>query len=579
MKTLQSASCNPFRLVLAILFFFSASATAAQQIAPFSQHPAHSLPQEGIYLVFPFENVAAPARLDWIGEGLEELTIQRLSAAGQQVYSRRGRLDDMDRYGLPASAKLSRATMLHIAQELDADFVVYGNFNSDGKDLTVNARVMRVSPTGLLPVVQESGALESLMDLHTRLVWRLLETCDAKFPASLPEFAKLQRPLQLAAFEQYIRGLLANEDVVRLRDLKEAARLEPDWPDPAFALGQFYVHRSDCYSALLWLAKVPPTHDRSVEANFSVGVCRLRLDQPEKAEQAFAALQEDLRHNLVSGADLPEILNNLALARARLGDAAAARTALSRASDIDPDDDDYPFNLGLLALRANDLVAATTHFREAVHREPDNPEDRAFLIYTLEKAKKKSEAAEERQSALEALGSTGLPVVKLEAKKDAPSKYERVKQELDTTTLRLELRGPDALPSPSAEAAPPADTPASRVRLGRLDLAAGHLDAAEKEFRAALLADPSNASAHQEIAEIYRRRGKLEDAIQELQMSLAARDSAAVRTTLARIFLEQKKPELARAEVEKAVKLAPNYPAAKELLEHLQQSKPTGGKK
>jgi Tfp pilus assembly protein PilF len=303
------------------------------------------------------------------------------------------------------------------------------------------------------------------------------------------------------------------------------------------------------------------------------------LDQPEKAEQAFAALQEDLRHNLVSGADLPEILNNLALARARLGDAAAARTALSRASDIDPDEDDYPFNLGLLALRANDLAAAATHFREAVHREPDNPEDRAFLIYTLEKAKKKSEAAEERQSALEALGPTGLPVIKLEAKKDAASKYERIKPELDTTTLRLELRGPDALPSPSAEAAPPADTPAAHVRFGRLDLAAGHLDAAEKEFRAALLADPNNASAHQEIAEIYRRRGKLEDAIQELQMSLAARDSAAVRTTLARIYLEQKKPELARAEVEKAVKLAPNYLAARELLEHLQQSKPTGGKK
>ena len=57
------------------------------------------------------------------------------------------------------------------------------------------------------------------------------------------------------------------------------------------------------------------------------------------------------------------------------------------------------------------------------------------------------------------------------------------------------------------------------------------------------------------------------------------RDSAAVRTTLARIYLEQKKPDLARAEVEKAVKLAPNYADAKELLEHLQQGKPTGGKK
>ena len=165
-------------------------------------------------------------------------------------------------------------------------------------------------------------------------------------------------------------------------------------------------------------AKVPASHDRSVEANFSIGVCRLRLGQPEKAEQVFAALQEDLRRNLVSGADLPEILNNLALARARLGDAAAAQTALSRAADIDPDEDDYPFNLGLLALRAKDLAAAATHFREAVHREPDNPEDRAFLIYTLEKAKKKSEAAEEREAALEALGSTSLPVIKLETKKE-----------------------------------------------------------------------------------------------------------------------------------------------------------------
>jgi tetratricopeptide (TPR) repeat protein len=507
------------------------------------------------------------------------LTIQRLSAAGQQVFSRRGRLDDMDRYGLPASAKLSHATMLHIAQELDADFVVYGNFTSDGKDLTVNARVLRVSPTALLPVVQESGALESLMELHTRLVWRLLGTCDAKFPVSLPEFAKLQRPLQLAAFEQYVRGLLANDDEVRLHDLKEAARLEPDWPEPAFALGQFYFHRSDCYSALAWLAKVPPSHDRSVEANFSVGVCRLRMGQADKAEQVFAALQEDLRHNLVSGADLPEILNNLALARARLGDFAAAQSALSRAAGIDPDEDDYPFNLGLLALRANDLASAATHFREAIHRAPDNPEDRAFLIYTLEKAKKKSEAAEEREAAQEALGSNALPVVKLEAKKEAASKYERVKQELDTTTLRLELRGPDSLLAATAETAAPAETPAAHVRLGRLDLAAGRLDAAEKEFRAALLAEPNNASAHQEIAEIYRRRGKLEEAIQELQQSLAARDSAAVRTTLARIYLAQKKPDLARAEVEKAVKLAPNYAAAKELLEHLQQSKPTGGKK
>ncbi len=577
MKRRWSPFCNAFRLILASVLFLLASCIGAQQANSPPQNISHVSPQEGIYLVFPFENVGAVARLDWLGEGLEELTIQRLSAAGQQVYSHGGRLNELDLYGLPATAKISRATMLHIAEEMDADFVVYGNFTSDGKSLSVNARVLRVNPPALLPVVQETGTLESLMDLHTNLAWNLLKSCDSKYPLSLADFSRLQRPLQLAAFEHYIRGLLANEDEAKLRELKEAAGLEPEWPDPAFAMGQIYLARNDCVSALPWFAKVPVGHVRSVEANFSAGVCHLRLGQPEKAAEVFASLQEDLRHNLVSGADLPEILNNLAVSRARQGDIAAAQTALSRAADIDPDQDDYPFNLGLLALRQNDLAMAASEFREAMNREPDNAEDFAFLIYALEKAGKKSEAAGEREAASDALGSDVLPVITLGPKREGVTKYERVRPELDITSLRLELRGPETPNNGNANVAPTAETPAAHLRAGRQNLATGRLDAAEKEFRAALAAEPSNAAAHMEVAEICRRRGKLDEAIQELQASLASRDSAAARTTLARIYLEQKKPELARAEAEKAVKLAPNYPGAKELLEHLQQSKPTGG--
>src|SRR5260221_9443702 len=44
-----------------------------------------------------------------------------------------------------------------------------------------------------------------------------------------------------------------------------------------------------------------------------------------------------------SGADLPEILNNVAVARARQGKSAAAQADLRRAADLDPDEDDYPF--------------------------------------------------------------------------------------------------------------------------------------------------------------------------------------------------------------------------------------------
>lgn len=534
---------------------------------------------EGIFLVFPFENVGAPPGVDWIGEGLEELTIQRLSTAGQQVYSHSGRLNEMDVYGLPSSAKLSRATMLHIAEELDADYIVFGNFTSDGTNLTVNARLLRTSPVALFTTVSETGPLASLMELHTRLVWRLLGMLDHTYPLSSSEFAKMQRPLTLAAFEQYIRGLLANDDETRLRHLKQAARLEPDWPDPAFAIGQVYFQKNDCAQALPWFAKVPKPHAMSVEAIFANGVCRLRLGQPDKAEEVFTALREDLQHNLVSGADLPEILNDLGLAQARRGDFSPARTAIGRAGDIDPNEDDYPFNLGLLALQQKDLAAAATYFDEAVKREPDNPEDRAFLLYTLEKAGKKDELRAAREAAEAEFGEKSLPALKFDAKHpETLTKFQRVKPELETTSLRLELEGPPAQTASTAAAVSvQSDGAVAHLRQGRQQLRAGRLDVAEKEFRAALVSDPHNAGAHRELAEIYRRRGKLDDAVKELQLSIAELDTAAARTTLARVYLDQRKPDLARVELEKAVKLAPNYAEAKELLSHLEKSRTTGG--
>jgi tetratricopeptide (TPR) repeat protein len=559
------------------LLFLCPGTTLGQQSAAPASGRSPSLPQNGVFLVFPFENAGASSRLDWIGQGLEELTIQELSAAGQQVYSHEGRLDEMDRAGLPPNAKLSRATMLHIAQDLDADYVVFGNFTSNGASLIVSARVLRVNPVALLPAVRETGPLDSMMNLYTRVTWRLLTSIDHNFPLNLVEFSKLQRVLYLGAFEHYIRGLLANDDETRIRDLKEAVRLEPNWPDPAFSLGQVYFTRNDCASALPWFARVPPTNERSVEAIFASGVCDLRLNQPDKAEKVFSRLHEDLKLNMVSGADLPEILNNLALALARQGKLGPAIPSLSRARDLDPDEDDYPFNLGLLSLQNNDLTAATAQFRDAMEREPDNPEDRAFLIYSMEKAGKKDEAAGARDAALEAFGPNGLAALKLDGKPESLTKYQRVSMELDTTALRMQLATPVAPSNATAESTSSIDPAVAHIRRGRQELGAGRLDTAEKEFRAALAADPKNALAHRELADIYRRRGKLDEAVQELQTSLALRDSAMGRVMLARIYLEQKKPGLARAEVEKAVKLAPNYAEARQLLEHLEKSKPTGG--
>jgi tetratricopeptide (TPR) repeat protein/TolB-like protein len=579
------------RFVPRVLSFVLCSASLFVSPAVRAQ-TSPSLPpsRQGLYLVFPFENNASSPRLEWLGEGLEELTIQYLSDAGEQVYSHAGRAGELERYGLPSSAKLSRATMLRIAQDLDADFVIFGSFNSDGTSLTVESHLLRVDPPALIAPVSETGPLNSLMDLQARLVWHTLVANDKNYPVALPEFSKSLRPLRLDAFEHFVRGLLANDDEPRLRELREAARLDAAWPDPAFALGETYAGRGDCNSALPWLARVPKTHPRYVEATFAVGVCRLQLNQPDKAEEVFTALQDSFRNNGsnsqstgVSGADLPEILNNLGLALARQGKLPAAQADFQRAIELDPDEDDYPFNLGLLAFRSSDFNSASTAFREAVEREPDNAEDRALLIQALEKAGNKAEADEERNSVAEALGPNALPTVHVDAKSDAQSHLDRIKPDLDITALRLEIQSPSMVAAAAvstnaaaAASASTATTPASQIRRGRQELAAGHLDLAEAQFRAALATDPVNASAHLGLAEVDRRRNKYNDAVTELQASLKSRDSAVVRTTLARVYMEQKKFDLARAEAERALALAPNYNEAKQLLDHLQNSKPGG---
>jgi tetratricopeptide (TPR) repeat protein/TolB-like protein len=559
-------------LVLCAALFFAA--------ALYAQQPPGN---RGVYLVFPFENAGASPRLDWLGEGLEELTIQALSAGGQQVYSDAGRATEMERNGLPFSAKLSRAGMLRVAQDLDADYVVFGSFTSDGKTLTIDSRVLRADPLALLPSVRETGPLDSLMDMQSKVVWRLLSESNKAYRPTLAEFSKSQRPLRLDAFEHYIRGLLANEDEPRLRELREASRLEPSWPDPYFALAETYFTRNDCATALSFLAHVPPTHDRYVEALFSTGVCRLQMNQPERAEEVFTSLQTALSGAAknesqagASGGDIPEILNNLAVARARQGKTSAAQTDLRRATDFDPDEDDYPFNLGLLAMQTGDFAAAAAAFREASERKPDNPEDRALLVQSLEKAGKKAEADQERESAAEALGPNALQSVHMDAKPDASFRLARIRTELDSTALRLEIAVSGSTLN-SAAVSTSVDTSASHIRRGRQELAAGRLESAENEFRGVLRNEPANAAAHRGLAEVNHRRGKLDDAVIELQASLAARDSAQVRTMLARIYLEQKKTDLARTEVRRALQLAPNYPEAKQLLEHLQNSKPNGG--
>src|SRR5262249_60405179 len=112
------------------LLIVAAAALHGQQSAATSPAASSAASQRGLYLVFPFENAGSSPRLDWLGEGLEELTLQFLSVGGEQGYSHAGRAGEFEGYGLPAPPQPTAPQPLRLQRGLHADSRGFGLFHS-----------------------------------------------------------------------------------------------------------------------------------------------------------------------------------------------------------------------------------------------------------------------------------------------------------------------------------------------------------------------------------------------------------------------------------------------------------------
>jgi tetratricopeptide (TPR) repeat protein len=402
-------------------------------------------------LIFPFENESRMANLDWLDEGLSELTAERLEDRGVNVLSREDRLATLEKMGLPDSARFSHATIVKIATEADADAVVYGRFQSDGKTATLEARVLHLSPPSLSPTLTETSAMQDLLRAHARLTWKILCAIDPKAcplqGANRDESSFSEPPpsLRLDALENFIRGLAGSQDEERLRLLREAARLEPAWDRPAFELGQIYFKKHDCESALVWYSRVPPNRPDGPEASFATGVCHLARNDAGRADAAFSGLLERTRKagEKDSLPELPEMHNNLGIARLRLGKWSEAGTEFERASALDPEEINYLVNIALAKIIGKQAAAAVTPLEHARKIDPNDKEAKALLIATLESLGRKPEAAAIRAEVAGNLDKQSQPNLQ---DGNGLARLARVSRNLDRALLRPGGEAPEGQP-------------------------------------------------------------------------------------------------------------------------------------
>jgi hypothetical protein len=118
-----------------------------------------------------------------MGESLAESVREALSSEGLMALDRDDRIEAYSRLSLRPYSLLTKASVVKIGEELDAELVVFGQYEvKPGQDpaaksrgsLEITARVLDLKHVKQGPEFREVGALEDLAGLQEHLAWQTL---------------------------------------------------------------------------------------------------------------------------------------------------------------------------------------------------------------------------------------------------------------------------------------------------------------------------------------------------------------------------------------------------------------------
>ena len=126
-------------------------------------------------VVLPFSNLSGDPNLDWIGESVSEAIRETLVSEGMAAVDRESRAEAYRRLSLRPYTLLTRASVLKLGEELDAERIVYGTFQvPPGKhSLALTTRVLDRRALSLSPEETAASALEDVAESQQRLAWQV----------------------------------------------------------------------------------------------------------------------------------------------------------------------------------------------------------------------------------------------------------------------------------------------------------------------------------------------------------------------------------------------------------------------
>jgi tetratricopeptide (TPR) repeat protein len=506
----------------------------------------------GRILVMPFENVTHESRIIWLGEASAVLLADDLNAFGVNAITREERREAFEVLQVPPSASLTDATVIRIGQIVGASQVVMGTVQLDGDRLVVRARGIALEAGRLQSDVTERGEMADLFGIFERIARHIMSPSAAGAGGAPPAHPPV------AAFENYIKGLLAETPATAMNYLNAALRADPKFDRARLALWDVFDEQGEHERALAAVRPVPSTSDFARRARFLAAMSELNL---LRYEDAFATFK-----GLADARPTATVLNNLGVIQLRRGGTPQLGLPtyyFNKAAEADATEPDYFFNLGYAYWIERDIPAATYWLREALRRNPADGDAHYVLGVALTAAGSATEASREKELARR-LSSTYAEWEKRPGPDVVPKGLERVKRDVELPHSR------------TIE-----ETLATASQRDQQELARFYLDRARRlygqendrealnELSRALFLSPYQAEAHLLVGRIHLSTGRVHSAIDALNISLWSAETAEAHAVLAAAQLEARNLEAARAEAERALALDPGSSEARHVLDAL----------
>jgi tetratricopeptide (TPR) repeat protein len=497
-------------------------------------------------LVMPFDPGREP-RAWWLGEGAAVALADALRGLGMDVIGRDERLHAFARLQVPPVAALSHGTVIRVGQLVGAQGVIAGSLVLQNDLLVLRARYLRLDTGRLGPEIEERGALKELFAIVDRVASRI-----APLNTVLPAGSRTGPPSP-QAFEHYMKGLLADTPATQVSLLEQALALDPGYDRARLALWRVHTDAGAHERALAAALAVKPESPRIPTAQFDAALSEIAL---QRFDQAFTRLRA-----LWDTAPSAPVASNLGVIQVRrVANPADGKATywFTKATQTDPADPDYFFNLGYAYWLEQDLQGVVYWLREAVRRDPADADSHFVLGSALRLTGSVTEAEKELELArrLSATYETG------EHRSTVPRGLERLKTALDAPGQR---RTDGVL--------------VQAEQRDQRELATFHLDRGRRfydkesdrdaiaELQRAIYLSPYLAEAHLLLGRIYLRGGRTAEAIDALKIAVWSEETAAAHVALAEAYVKDRHPEIARREAERALALDPQAAGAKQLLE------------